>query len=256
MVRENSHTTIASWVCSSRFAWRRSASSVRFALSDVVIGLERTDRLPRLVPLQRPPARHGHTRAISPGVDEFPLPTARAEQRCGDLFERRREDRVQQLVSDLADRLIPLPAVQLLGATIPVGDDVVHVADEDRVMRQVEETGLLAQRRFTGLDFLERLAHSRDQAGDHKGRRREDNQCDRVNLTDGQVEERQRKEVVEADDGDDGHDERCSQVCRPQGCEDDDEEIQKGGRRSVSLKQKPDEGHHSQRHAPKRGIGR
>ena len=45
----------------------------------------------------------------------------------------------------------------------------------------------------------------------------------------------------------------CRQAC-PQGREHDDEEIQEGGRRSVSLKKGTDKGHPSQPHAPKRGM--
>ena len=43
-----------------------------------------------------------------------------------------------------ADRLLALPSVELLGPVIPVRDDVVHVTDEDGVMREVEESRLLA----------------------------------------------------------------------------------------------------------------
>ena len=44
---------------------------------------------------------------------------------------------------DPSDRLVPLPAVQLLSTQIPIRDDVVHVANEDGVVRQVEEAGAL-----------------------------------------------------------------------------------------------------------------
>jgi len=48
----------------------------------------------------------------------------------------------------LPNCLLPVPPVQLLGAVIPIGDDVLHVADENRVVRQIEEAGLLAQLRL------------------------------------------------------------------------------------------------------------
>ena len=47
----------------------------------------------------------------------------------------------------LPDRFLRPPSIELLRSAIPVGDDLVHIANEDRVMRLVEEAGLLSQRR-------------------------------------------------------------------------------------------------------------
>ena len=46
----------------------------------------------------------------------------------------------------MAECLFFPPSIQLLSAKIPVGDDVVHVTHEDRVVRKIEKAGLLAQR--------------------------------------------------------------------------------------------------------------
>ena len=43
----------------------------------------------------------------------------------------------------LPNRFLRPPSVSLLRSAIPVGDDVVHIANEYRVMRLVEEAGLL-----------------------------------------------------------------------------------------------------------------
>ena len=67
-----------------------------------------------------------------------------AEQRVHDLLEGFRQGGLQELVGDLADRLRGLPSVQLLRAAVPVGDRAVQVTDEDGVVREVEEIGLLA----------------------------------------------------------------------------------------------------------------
>jgi hypothetical protein len=40
---------------------------------------------------------------------------------------------------DLADGFVPLPAIQLLGTPVPVGDDVIHVADENGIVREIKK---------------------------------------------------------------------------------------------------------------------
>ncbi len=77
-------------------------------------------------------------------MNELPLPPASADQLLRDLFERLGESRVQELVGDLPESLVVRPSIQGPGSAIPVGDDVVHVSDEDGVVREVEEIGLLA----------------------------------------------------------------------------------------------------------------
>ena len=65
------------------------------------------------------------------------------QQLRADLVDRRRKNRLQKLVRSLADGLLRRPPVQLLSATIPVGDDVVHIADENRVVGEIQQAGLL-----------------------------------------------------------------------------------------------------------------
>ena len=55
------------------------------------------------------------------------------------------ELRLEEHVGDSADGFFPCRAIQLFGAAIPVGDDVTHVADEDRVMSEVEKLRLSTQ---------------------------------------------------------------------------------------------------------------
>jgi hypothetical protein len=47
----------------------------------------------------------------------------------------------------LPDRILRRPSVSLLRSAIPVGDDIIHIASEDRVVRLVEEARLLLQGR-------------------------------------------------------------------------------------------------------------
>ena len=56
---------------------------------------------------------------------------------------------------DLANRLLCRPPVQLFGAAVPVGDDVMHVTHENGVVREIEEVGLLPQLLFRPLSVLD-----------------------------------------------------------------------------------------------------
>ena len=115
-------------------------------LRDVGIALQDRGRLPPLAPPQGPPACDGHRRPIALGVDDLPVPAAGPDNLREDFLEGLRKVRLQQLVRDLAERLVCAPAVQLLGAAVPIGDDVVHVAHQDRVVRKVKKAGLPHQR--------------------------------------------------------------------------------------------------------------
>src|SRR5271168_1874571 len=95
---------------------------------------------------QGPPARHIDLRSVSLRIDELPLPAASTEQLRRDLFKWRGENRPQELVGDMAERLVLVPTVQLLGTAVPDRYDIIHVAYEDRVVREVEELRPFSQR--------------------------------------------------------------------------------------------------------------
>jgi hypothetical protein len=59
-------------------------------------------------------------------------------------FHRDGEARLQKLVRDLSKRLALCPSVEFFRAVIPVGNQAVQFANENGVVRKVEETGLLA----------------------------------------------------------------------------------------------------------------
>src|SRR6266850_1295223 len=114
------------------------------ALGDVIISLQNSDGVARVVKLQRPSARRHKLHAVSPRVCELSLPAARAEQLLINFFKRFGENRFHELVRDIADGLFPLPSVPFLGAAIPVCDDIIHITDENGVMCEVEQARLLA----------------------------------------------------------------------------------------------------------------
>ena len=81
------------------------------------------------------------------------FPAAGAIELCADLFQRDREDRLHQMVRNLADRLVLCPAVQFFGAVVPEGDDVVIVAHEDCVVGEIQKVCPLSQNLFAPFAF-------------------------------------------------------------------------------------------------------
>jgi hypothetical protein len=77
-------------------------------------------------------------------VDELPFPPVCEQQLAIDRREGLGKPRLQQVVRDIADRLIAPPSVLFFGRAIPVGDDIVHVTDKNRVVRLIEEACLLS----------------------------------------------------------------------------------------------------------------
>src|ERR1700727_3119105 len=77
---------------------------------------------------------------------ELTFPPACPQHLPAKLPKRDRENCPQELMRGLPNRFLRPPSVSLLRSAIPVGDDVVHIANEYRVMRLVEEAGLLLQR--------------------------------------------------------------------------------------------------------------
>src|SRR5208337_314254 len=84
-------------------------------------------------------------------MHELAFPAARAHQLFLDLLEGHREDRLKQLVSNLANRFVGRPAIQLFGASVPVVENSVHSPHINRVMRQTEKISLLPNSLFDAL---------------------------------------------------------------------------------------------------------
>ncbi|CAB3809841.1 hypothetical protein LMG28138_06118 [Pararobbsia alpina] len=134
------------------------------AFADVVVRLQDQRGLSCMVVLKRPTARYDDRRAVHLAVDELAFPAAFAQQLGHDLLDRRDERRLQERVRDSAERLRALESIQLLGAAIPVENFAVHVAREDGVVRQVEETRLIAERRNRLLRMQGQGRHEADRS--------------------------------------------------------------------------------------------
>jgi len=114
-----------------------------FAVRDVVVGLERPERIPAVGSLERPSTCDDDLCPVVLRVQELALPAPGAEQRFRDLFERRGEDGLQELVRHLAKRLFSFPPVELLRLAIPVRVHAIRAPDQDRVVYEIEQAGLL-----------------------------------------------------------------------------------------------------------------
>jgi hypothetical protein len=68
-----------------------------------------------------------------------------------DLLKGYREDGFEQLPKGFANRLLGWLSVQFLCAAVPVFDDSIQTADENGVMRDVEQVCLLAHGSFGSL---------------------------------------------------------------------------------------------------------
>jgi hypothetical protein len=120
-------------------------------------------------------------------------------------MERHGEDRLQELVSTLTDRCVCLPPVQFLGAPIPVGDDVAHITDENGVVREIEEAGLLGALRHLALELVAGLpqlvldpAASGAEGGDHEREQEKDDEDRAIRRFDVERVQGECEEVVES----------------------------------------------------------
>src|SRR5262249_7444845 len=121
------------------------------ALGDVIVRCEDCRRPSLLVSSQGPAGRYDQPSSVSPALLEFAVPAPGAQQLSVNLLNRRRIDRLQKLVSALTDRFLRRPAIQFLSSLIPVSDEVAHIADENGIVCEIQQAGLLSS--FRHFDF-------------------------------------------------------------------------------------------------------
>jgi hypothetical protein len=116
------------------------------ALGDVRMGFQNRDRAPRLVAAECPAGGDLHLTAIAPHGDEFAFPMSEGLQGGVDLGAWNWEAGADPIVCQLAGHVCPRPTVQRLGSGIPECHFAVPVTDEHRILRQIQQTGLVARR--------------------------------------------------------------------------------------------------------------
>jgi hypothetical protein len=120
------------------------------SLGDVIIGFQDSHWPSALVLPQGPPSPHPPGfRLVSYG--RAPPPNGPVLSNSHDLFKWRGKNRPQEFVSDMAERFVLVPTVQLLGAAVPERYHLIHAAYEDRVAREVEELIPPTMRGLAGL---------------------------------------------------------------------------------------------------------
>src|ERR1700726_770223 len=127
------------------------------ALSDIVVRFHDGCRLRLFAAPQRPSAPPQHLGAVSFRSLELAFPTPRTKQLRADVFDWRRKNGAQKFMRPFPNRFFCCEPVQLLGPPVPVRDEVVHVADEDGVMREIEQAGLLGSLLNFQLELVARL---------------------------------------------------------------------------------------------------
>jgi len=142
-------------------------------LRDVRVRLEQRRRL-ALRPADRPTGKHDHLRAVAAAADEFALPAPVGADLADEARPRLGEFRRKKLVGVPSHRLLGWPAIEIRGAVAPIGDAIVRAAHEDRLMREIEQGGLLRQR----LRIL--LAADEQERGGHDGEQRDRAAHDRI----------------------------------------------------------------------------
>jgi len=110
-----------------------------------------------LIAAQGPSARHDHFSSVGFRVLEFTFPTPSPQKFCPDVIARRRKNGPQKVMRALSNRLLRRPPIQLLRSPIPIGDDVIHISDEDRVVCQIEQASLLGSRSDFEFQFVASL---------------------------------------------------------------------------------------------------
>jgi hypothetical protein len=157
-------------------------------------------------------------------------------------------------VRDLAQYLRPLPAIQLLGTTVPVPDNTLEVAHEDAVMREIEEARLLAELLVGRTNLAQRLANSGHQPADHQAGREKYDQRRKVEWIGHRNGERWRDvEIGDAEHCKKGYQGRRD---KPPGerQEYDDDQVSQHGHRDVQPEPIADHGHQQYGGAPEENL--
>src|SRR6202165_50049 len=106
-------------------------------LRDVVVDNNDRNWLVPLVTLQRQAAGNDNLAAVLPGLHKLAFPAACTDNFFLDLLEGYRKDRLEQLLTDSANRLLRRPPVHFLRAAVPVLNGTIHIAYEDGIMSEI-----------------------------------------------------------------------------------------------------------------------
>src|SRR6516162_2931829 len=124
-----------------------------FARSYIGVRFKNRYRLAARIAAERPATHHDHFAAVLAPVNEFAAPSAIALQFFANISKRPWMLCAQQFVCYSAERLLGRIAVEFAGATIPVDDPVPPVANENRVVGEIQQASLLGQLSPRGFTF-------------------------------------------------------------------------------------------------------
>ena len=106
-----------------------------FQMSDVRVGDQNALGIPGLISFERHMALDENNVAFLCDLSQLAGPIAVLAQHA---IKTGREALVQKVVDVLADRFLSSPTIETLCALVPKPDAIVEVADDERILREVE----------------------------------------------------------------------------------------------------------------------
>src|SRR2546429_572120 len=114
------------------------------ALGDIPVDLQNSGGLPLFITDQHLAAFHDHTAPVASCMGEFPFPLPFVFEVRIDIGAATGKARLEQTMGDAALRLLYCPAIELLGSSVPGDHTTDGITDENRIVREINQFGLLA----------------------------------------------------------------------------------------------------------------
>ena len=120
-------------------------------LGDIAVCFQNRRTLSLRIAVQRPARQHGNPPAVTSRVNEFSLPVSVPEQLLIDFGQQLRVFCFQQIMAHLAERFRQRVTVHFRRPFIPISNPIVRIANDDRIVAQIEQPRLLGQLLFVTL---------------------------------------------------------------------------------------------------------
>ena len=111
-------------------------------LGDVPVDLQHRCGVPQHIADQHLATFDDHQAAIAAGMRQFPFPASIPFEVRINISKAGGKTRLEQAMAETTKRLLGRPAVEFLRSLIPEDHTVHGIADEDRIVRQVDELSL------------------------------------------------------------------------------------------------------------------
>src|SRR5262249_29114531 len=123
-------------------------------IGNVVLRFQDSDWSSMFVSLKGPATGDENGGSVRFRLCKFPFPTSGVQQFPLDLFGGHRKNGMQQILCASSDRLFRRPAIQLFRTVVPIRDHTTHIANKNRIVRQIEQVCLLGSDSDFFLKFI------------------------------------------------------------------------------------------------------